>query len=210
MVYQMDITRPTNRGRCVVTRFPVRFIFLAVLLAVDGCGRDTTRQAAALDASQQGLFGGVVAEKSLFITDLRVIEARPYATWNASYSVNDYRGAWTFGRLIDNMLPPGERTAIGRSRFVIRWLKLWEPIQTVNTFVVPARPLIRSLIIDPWRLASGCAAGEADEDCNLNFERAPFRLLAIVNRPDLRRPVSGLLLPSGGQGRFVFGRPGPP
>jgi len=192
-----------------VNRFPAKLKFiLSVLLAVAGCGRGTAFQTP--DPGQQALIAGpVVAEKSLFITDLSVIEARPYTTWNNSYPVYDYRGAWTFGRLIDNMLPYGQRNAIGRSRFVMRWLKKWEQPQTVNTFVVPARPLMRSQIIDPWRRASNCASTVSDENCNLNFGRAPFRLLAIVNRPDLRRPVSGTQLPSGGQGRFVFGALGP-
>ena len=192
-------------GRDTMTRFS---ILSAVLLALAGCDRETLRPSSP-DISRQGLADSVVPEKSLVITDLSVIEANAYTTWDPSYGVNDYRGAFTFGRLIDNMLPIGERTPLGRARFVIRWLRMWEQPQTINSFVIPARPLIRPLIIDPWRAASGCAPTVADEDCVLDFAQAPFRLLAITNRPDLRRPVNGTDFPSGGQGRFVFGAIGP-
>jgi hypothetical protein len=191
-----------------MTRFSKRCLLAVVLLALAGFDREAVG-ASIIDTSQEGVADSTVAEKSLLITDLSVIEADPYTTWDPSYGVDDYRGAFTFGRLIDNMLPPAERTPLGRARFLIRWLKMWEQPQTINSFVIPARPLIRPLIIQPWRTASGCAPAVADEDCVLDFAQAPFRLLAIVNRPDLRRPVNGTDFPSGGQGRFVFGAIGP-
>jgi len=69
--------------------------------------------------------------------------------------------------------------------------------------------LILALIIERWRTANRCALPVEDDDGVLDFARAPLRLLAIVNRPDLRRPVNGTDFPSGGQGRFVFGAIGP-
>lgn len=189
-------------------RFWMKCLLSAVLLALAACDGETLRPSAP-HSTRQGLADSVTPEKSLLITDLRVIEAHAYTTWDPSYGVNDYRGAFTFGRLIDNMLPVGERTPLGRARFVMRWLKTWETPQLVNSFVIPARPLIRPTIIQPWRTASGCAPSVADEDCVLDFARAPLRLLAIVNRPDLRRPVNGTDFPSGGQGRFIFGALGP-
>ncbi len=60
---------------------------------------------------------------------------------------------------------------------------------------------IRSLIIDPWLQASGGAGKQFD------LAKAPFRLLAIVNRVDLRdNSASGS---SAGEARFVFGALGP-
>src|SRR5258708_21189787 len=172
-------------GRDTMARFSMKCVLSAALLAAAGCDRQTSSLSAS--NTSQGLADSVVAEKSLLITDLRVVEAHPYTTWDPSYGVNDYRGAWTFGRLIDNMLAPGERTPLGRARFVVRWLKLWEQPQTINSFVIPARPLIRPLIIQPWRTASGCAPAVAAEDCVLQFARAAFRLLPVFHRPDLRR-----------------------
>ncbi|GIW73059.1 MAG: hypothetical protein KatS3mg102_2601 [Planctomycetota bacterium] len=99
-------------------------------------------------------------------------------------------GKWTFGRLMMDMAGPNDPAV-----FVERWLELWESPQQVNGFVAPARPLIRQRILDPWpRLPDG----------RLDLKRAPFRLLAIVNRIDLRQnPSYGA--GNAGEGRFVFG-----
>jgi hypothetical protein len=145
--------------------------------------------------------------RELFINDVSVVDNTFYTAWAPGKTNTDPEGGWSFGRLIDNMMPEQLRTDWGRSQFVLHWLRMWEQERTVNGQVIPARPLIRSLIIDPWRTASGCTGG--DERCVLDFSKAPFRLLAIVNRPDLRRvPTSGD--PGhAGQGRFVFGVLGP-
>jgi hypothetical protein len=131
--------------------------------------------------------------RELFINDVSVVD-------DALFS-----GA--FGQLIANMVPERLSSPLGRSQFVLRWLKTWESEQTVNHLVIPARPLIRSLIIDPWRTASGCTCG--DDSCVLDFSKAPFRLLAVVNRPDLRRIPRGRDPGQAGQGRFIFGALGP-
>lgn len=55
-------------------------------------------------------------------------------------------------------------------------------------------------MIEPWLKTSG---GQ-----RLDLARAPFKLLAIVNRMDLRMHVNGEVL-SAGEGRFVFGVLGP-
>jgi cytochrome c553 len=137
--------------------------------------------------------------RELFITDLSVVED-PDLT---SYVPDAGKGAWSFGRLIENMQPAGQRNRSGASRAVLNLLATWESNQTVNSFTIPSRPLIRSLVIDPWKQVSGCAG--ADSDCLLDFTRAPFRLLAIVNRPDLRRLPGATNPGMAGQGRFVFG-----
>ncbi len=74
-----------------------------------------------------------------------------------------------------------------------------------------ARPAIRALVINPWKAASGCTDPESagtDFDCVLDMSQAPFRLIAIVNRPDLRLVADdGTAI--GGEGRFVFQVLGP-
>ncbi|HYI02209.1 hypothetical protein [Hyalangium sp.] len=144
--------------------------------------------------------------RELFISDVSVVDDTRYTTW-APKKDKDPEGAWSFGRLIDNMLPEQLRNPYGRSQFILLWLKTWERDQTVNGLVIPARPLIRSLIIDPWRTASGCTG--RDEQCVLDMAQAPFRLLAIVNRPDLRRVPTTLYSGDAGQGRLLFGALGP-
>ena len=103
-------------------------------------------------------------------------------------------GAWSFARLIRNMAGTHDP-----SEFVMRWLKTWRAEQLVNGYLVPARPPIDIQVIGPWRVRSGCSV--TDETCKLDLARSPFRLSAIVYRPNLRS------LPDhkGGEGRFVFG-----
>lgn len=96
-------------------------------------------------------------------------------------------GAWHFGRLMAQMsgtVPP--------EVFVRNWLAHWETHQVVNGFTVPARPFITQGVIGPW---------PKHPDGRLDLTKAPLRLLAIVNRLDLR----DLSLGSAGEGRFVFG-----
>src|SRR5262249_59164334 len=84
------------------------------------------------------------------------------------------------------------------------WLQTWQANQTINTFNVPARPNINTQIIQPWLAASGGAS--------LDLGIAPFRLLAIVNRLDLRTGSGGYggSTRNAGELRVVFGagRPG--
>jgi hypothetical protein len=149
--------------------------------------------------------------RELVITDTSVVEDPKLTTWAPGKADTDLEGGWSFGRLIDNTLEDCQRTPEGRSRFVLGWLGSWESPQQINGFVVEPRPAIRALIVDPWKQASGCDAAQPDDGCTLDMAKAPFRLLAIVNRPDLRLqadPAAGLP-GTGGQGRFVFGALGP-
>jgi hypothetical protein len=89
-------------------------------------------------------------------------------------------------------------------------LAQWETDQVLNQsdqnpagFTAPARPAIRTLITDPWLVASGCPAGATH--CNLDWTKAPFRLTAIVNRIDKRDlPDAQGNVADAGEGRFVF------
>jgi hypothetical protein len=117
--------------------------------------------------------------------------------------VNDARatgpnGAWSFGGLIQAM-----SGTTNPSRFVVSWMKTWETNQSVNGFTIPARPSIRNEVINPWKAKDG-QPNVADDQWNVNFANAPFRLLAIVNRLDLTggTPTN---VENAGEGRFVFG-----
>lgn len=129
-------------------------------------------------------------ENSLMITDLRVIED-PVRTDPRQGE----RGAWSFRYLIENMA--GDRDP---SRFVMDWLATWEQDQFFDGLALEARPRIRELVIEPWLRRSGGR--------RLDLDLAPFRLLAIVNRMDLREH-DGEAVASAGEGRFVFGLLGP-
>lgn len=141
-------------------------------------------------------------DRELVITDLAVVEDPCRSTWfPAGLCAAHTVGAWTFGRLMMDMAgsqPPEE--------LVGHWLDALENGGVVNGFPVSARPNLRPIIIDPWLIDSGCAPGSpivGPGACPLDLRRAPFRLLAIVNRVDLEGRSYGGRGP--GEGRIVFG-----
>jgi len=137
--------------------------------------------------------------KSLLINDPSVVGTGDSTrTWDPCSGVGTKMGAFTFGHLMTEMANQ-PLTGINPSSFVMQWLKTWQTNQTINTFNVPARPNITTEIINPWLAASGGAS--------LDLGIAPFRLLAIVNRLDLRTGSGGYGGSTGNAGelRFVFG-----
>lgn len=145
-------------------------------------------------------------QKTLLITDLSVVED-PERTFDPVTGAGTPMGAWTFGRLMTDMANTPV-SGITPSDFVRRWLRSWEVDQVINHDPVPNRAAgMASIILDAWHRASG------GRDKPLDMARAPFRLLAIVNRIDLRGNLSygggfgenGIDSPSGGgEARFVF------
>ncbi len=116
-------------------------------------------------------------KKELVITNLSVVEDA-YRTTGS--------GPWTFAYLITQMAG-GQDT----DSFVKNWLSSWMADQAINGDTVLARKKIKELILDPWPRIPGTD--------RLDLTQAPFRLLAITNRLDLRN-VGHI-----GEGRFVFG-----
>ena len=137
--------------------------------------------------------------KELFVTDLSVVEDCFRTTWTGICPVPvapATRGAWTFGGLIQGVA--GTTDPVRLNSFVRRWLNHWQHDVTVNGDTVAARPNIQNLVIGPWETASGSTT--------LDMTKAPFRLLAIVFRFDLRDasgPYGGSN--TAGEARFVFG-----
>ncbi|MEB3222373.1 MAG: hypothetical protein VKS61_09880 [Candidatus Sericytochromatia bacterium] len=113
----------------------------------------------------------------LMITDLKVVEDPVRSAPG---------GAWHFGTLMTRMA--GGKNP---SQFTRSWLRAWEVDRTVNGDVSPARKAMKQAVTDRWLAASGGAS--------LDLAKAPFRLLAIVNRLDLR--TSG----NAGEGRLIYG-----
>lgn len=162
-----------------------------------------------LAQSEENLLRAVDPSKELLITDFSVIEAPEETTFDSTHpSGTTKSGAWSFGRLIHNMLPKGDRdSAAAASRFVYNWLGQWEQDQQPNPLVVSLsgkRTRVRDFVIEPWKRASGCAEGTSDNDCVLDMGKAPFRLVAIVYRPDLRQLAADGKPGHAGEGRFVF------
>ena len=149
------------------------------LFAPDNLGGFGDFTSGSLSYSVQGGPCSVRTRQELMITDVSVVED-PVRT------VAD--GPWTFARLMENMAP----SATDAPAMVEAMLRTWLSDQTVNSFVIPARPAMNDLVLSSFpRRADG----------QLDLTKAPVRLLAIVNRIDLRDLANG----NAGEGRFVFG-----
>lgn len=128
----------------------------------------------------------VTTSRELMIKATSVVDDRIRAVFNPSSS-DARNGVWTFKHLMENMAPtPADAPAM-----VEAMLTGFITDQTVNGFTIQARPFMQSAVLDSWPRTSAGA---------LDLSRAPLRLLAIVNRFDLRDPDHG----DAGEARFVF------
>jgi len=139
------------------------------------------------------------------ITNLGVVED-PTRTWNSCTQKGKIDGPWTFKTIMKQLAskdPAQPATDAQVSDFVKNWLSKWATDQIVNADTVKARPAINSVILNPW-LTKSKNAGAPTGQLDMRF--APFKLLAIVNRFDLRNGgVHGLPESPVGEGRYVFG-----
>ncbi len=142
-------------------------------------------------------------ERVLMIRNAAVV-TDPLRTFNPCTGAGTPMGPWTFGHLVTEMANPAA-TGINPSTFAETWLLHWAANQNINNFNVPPRLAIQALIND-WRAASGGG--------DLNLKIAPFRLLAINPRIDLRTTTGGGGGYAGvgtgnfldaGEARFTFG-----
>lgn len=146
-------------------------------------------------------------QKCLLIHDLSVVED-PARTFDPTTGAGTPMGAWTFGRLMTDAANT-PLTGITPSDFARRWLRSWQINQMINNDPVPNRNAgMIATILQRWQEVSGGPGAP------LSMEKAPFRLLAIVNRLDLRDnityggtgPIKDECDPpcTSGEGRFVF------
>ena len=154
----------------------------------------TSREATLIRAGSTNKAACVVdPTRELFITNVSVVDDCFRTTWVGACPppvLPATRGAWTFGKLVEGIF--GTNNPVTLSTEVTRTLSQWKIVQVVNGEAVPARPAVTAQIINPWLAASG--------GVQLDMKKAPFRLLAIVARLDLRQNAPW----TAGEGRFVF------
>ena len=126
----------------------------------------------------------VVIDRELMITDLQVVEDPVRTRTNRRRA-----GVWSFKYLIEQVAGPNDP-----AEFALSLIRHGED-RLINGHVTPSRPAVWERIIEPW-LAKGGG--------NLDLRLAPVKLLAMVNRMDLRQVVGDDVL-NAGEGRFVFG-----
>lgn len=142
-----------------------------------------------------GTTSSIDPEKSLVIRDLSVVQDAS-RTFNPCTNTGTPMGKWTFGYLM-TQLANQSQTGIDPRVFTRNMLNKWLTPPTVNGFTPTVRQKMQDIIIAPWEAASG-GPGQP-----LDLSKAPFRLLSIVNRIDLRRN-NGFGGRDAGEGRFVF------
>lgn len=105
-------------------------------------------------------------------------------------------GVWAFKPLIMNIAGTTDEDVA--ADFVESWLRTWETPQTVpgNIDTTPIRS-INNLMLNGWK--------GSDLTVPLDLDRAPFRLLAILPRLDLRETPTTTENGSAGEFRFVWG-----
>jgi hypothetical protein len=124
--------------------------------------------------------------RELFVLDPSVVDD-PIRT-SATHPTRSGPGAWTLQKLSQEASAEGQNA----STWVETFLDTWLTDREINGFQVDARPAMGKLVLSPWPRQS---------DGSLDLARAPFRLLAIVARIDLRDAAQHLA----GELRFVFG-----
>lgn len=176
------LSSPMYSGRIRITRIPLANDFLTPLevgvrMPLEWWGFDT----------------GIQSSKSLLVRSLDVVED-PERTYDPCSNAGTPLGKWTFGYLMTQLANPGS-TGLDPAEFTEQWLETFLATQTVNGFDVSPRSEFQGLVFDHWpKTPSG----------KLDLVKAPFKLLAIVNRVDLRgNSVYGG--GNAGEARFVFG-----
>jgi len=141
----------------------------------------------------------LLKDRSLMITDTDV-KRDPLRTFDiCSTGTGTAKGKWTFNHLMTQMAIGSGKSA---AAFTRDWLRQWEVNQTVNSFTIPARTDVTRLIVNPWPKVPVFPWFPWGPK-QLDMTKAPFRLLAIVNRVDLRQNLvygGG----SAGEARFIF------
>lgn len=143
-------------------------------------------------------FAALIPQRSLIATHTSVI-ADPNRTYSpCPVPTGNPNGKWTFKYLMQQMANTPV-TGVTAETLARAWVDTFGVAQTVNGQSVNPRPRLKEFILDPWIAASGGPKAPLDLDL------APFELIAIVNRVDLRSNHS-----YGGRGgvgelRFIFG-----
>ena len=133
----------------------------------------------------------VRTSRELMVRDVSVVDDPIRTTFNGPPG-DPRAAAWTFGKLMQDMAP----TPADAPAFATQLFSTWLTSQSVNSHSVAARTQMQSLVLDAW---------PKNPDGTLDLTQSPLRLLAIVNRMDLRNLSAG----RAGEGRFVFGVLGP-
>ena len=148
-------------------------------------GDTTIAEATYVVGAQTGCH--VLSSRALTIRHVSVVDD-PIRTSMDGPADDPRTGAWAFGRMLERLSPtPADAPDVTEDMF-----RTFTATQTINGFTVEPRFGMQPFVLDPW---------PRTEDGKLDLARAPLRLLAIVNRLDLKNLEQG----KAGEGRLVYG-----
>ncbi len=186
----------TSALRSVASASGVLCLGLAIAMGAAGCSSRASDESSA--ASPSSCSVKVDSFKELIVVEPSVIDD--------ARARNENAGAWSFRHAIESMTPPG----VDASAFVLEWLRTWEDQTTFNGALLDhesRKTEMMNTVICPWLHEK--PTNNCDDSCGrctaqeLDLGKAPFRLLAIVNRMDLRTKLDASS--EAGEARFVFG-----
>jgi hypothetical protein len=129
----------------------------------------------------------VTAGRELTIRAVSVVDD-PVRTSMSGDPLDPRTGAWAFGRLMERLSP----SAADAPDVTEAMFRTMATTTVINGFTLEARPGMEPQVLRPWPRSA---------DGKLDLAAAPMRLLAIVNRLDLKNLAAG----KAGEGRMVYG-----
>lgn len=147
----------------------------------------------------------ILKQNSLFITDLAVIEDIN-RTYNVQTGVGNPQGNWTFGKMMQNMANTPV-TGVSAKDFLKSWINSLRITKfTVLYFLAPWISKAQGLngVHNQISLANWETFWDNTNEIDL-IKHAPFRLMSIVNRLDLRgNTFYNQTITNAGETRFIF------
>ncbi len=126
---------------------------------------------------------------------------------------------WSFRARMESLVPDAPDSA---AALAAAWLGQWPSLTSVPASADPGapaaaiqpRPAANKVLLCPWLVQSGSGCDPSCTTCtnrHLALSVAPFRLLAIVNRPDLATGAGNAAAcgGDGGELRFIYGAADP-
>jgi hypothetical protein len=138
--------------------------------------------------------------RELLVTDPAVLSGPRSDNANA-------RAPWSFRHAMESL---AAASSVDAATFVSGWLATWQASSTAaseGSLPLGARANVQQDLVCPWlRLTPENGCDETCAQCasaKLDLSRAPFRLLAIVNRLDLAETTDGCK-PEASEARLLF------
>src|SRR5882724_7879063 len=161
------------------------FFALQPLLAGFGCTQQTFSGETSenVESNAQGVC-------SVIVTPLRSTEIVQPTVIQTPRASNQSDGPWSFRALMEKMAPTAAQADV--DRLVRSIFETWLNDQVVNGQTLPARATVEQVIMSQFEIAGSSPR-------RFDLSRAPYRLLAIATRLDLRSSTDA------GELRFVYG-----